>query len=242
MDAVNMVQAGDVASCVDWKLIVAIIAAVAGWAGFFLKRQAMKRYRSQDWAEWEKAFVAYRREHLQPFAEIIRKAYGRFVEGQHTVPQNWEEAVHAAKWPKNLPMPESLPLQLWRAQYGVGLDAEDEYLFKFAETIYPPFNALDKRPIQERSILRPDEFDIFHIARGGIADYFGLCGNMMTQSKHFAQFLEQVVRPNHYYKVKLIAYLELALVRAWGERSETGPGKLGLFRLGSHWKTDDKRA
>jgi hypothetical protein len=66
-----------------------------------------------------------------------------------------------------------------------------------------------------------------------------MCGDLMTQSKAFQEFLEQKVRANHYYRVKLIAYLEVALVRALGERAETGPGKLGLFRLGNHWKMDD---
>jgi hypothetical protein len=241
MDTINVTQAVDVVNSIDWKLIVAIIAAIAGWAAFLLKYQSNKRLYNQDWSKWEKNFVAYRREHLQPFAEILRKTYEKFIEGQHSVLQTWEEAVHAAKWPRNLPMPEGLPLREWRSLYGVGLDTEDEHLFKFAEAIYPVFNTLAKTPIQERSILQPEEFDTFHKARGGIADYFELCGNMMKQSRRFAQFLEQKVRPNHYYKVKLAAYLELALVRAFGEASETGSGKLGLFRLGHLWKTDDMR-
>lgn len=241
MDSSSVSQAVQLSSSIDWILIVAIIAAVAGWAGFFLQRQVLKRYRNQDWVKWEKAFVGYRRNHLKPFAEIIREAYSRFIKGQPNVPQTWEEAVHAAKWPRNLPMPENPPLQHWRTRYGVGLDAEDEHLFRFAGAIYPPYNPNDKKPIKERSIIQSKDFDNFDKARGGLADYFELCGNMMTQSKPFADFLEKKVRQNHYYKVKLIAYLELALVRAWGELSETGPGKLGLFGLGKRWKEDDRR-
>jgi hypothetical protein len=248
MDLQTIIQLPQSTPATDWALVARWVAAIAGWvaafagwSAFFIQRQTLRRLRIQDWSEWESGFVSYRRDHLQPFANMIRLAYGRFIEGHRSVPQTWEEAVHAAKWPKNLPMPENQPLQNWRARYGVGLDTEDEHLVRFAEAIYPAFNEIDKRTLRERSILRPEEFDIFDKARGGIADYFERCGQLKKRSKHLSRFLEEKVRPTHYYKVKLATYLELALVRAWGERSETGPGKLGLFFLGNCWKNDDKR-
>lgn len=237
MDSTNISETVNVANGVDWRTIILFIAAIAGWSAFFIQRLALKRSRDQDWVSWEEVFVKYKREHLKPFADIIEKAYNEFIKN-HRHPsflEKWEDAVHSAKWPRNLPMPENLPLQLWRVRYGVGLDAEDEFLFKFAEAIYPQFNPSDKRPLHERSIIvSPDEFSIFHDARGGMADYFELCGNMMERSRYFAEFLERKVRKNHYYKVKIIAYLELACVRALGETSETGPGKIG----GSIWIPD----
>jgi diguanylate cyclase (GGDEF)-like protein len=196
---------------------------------------------AQTLAEWEAAFVAYRRAHLKPFAECAREAYRRFRGAASHLPETWEEATHSAKWPRNLPMPGNPPLRLWWVQFGIGLDAEDENLFKFAESIYPPFNSLDPRPLRERSILTSSEFDVFDKARGGLADYFSLCGDLMLQTPAFADFLEEKVRPNHYYKVKIVAYLELALLRAIGDKVETGPGKLGLFQLGALWKGDDPR-
>jgi hypothetical protein len=241
MDATNAIQTVTDSGRTDWRLVLMTVAAVSGWAGFVLSLLAARRNRRQDWAEWEKAFVEYRRTHLKPFADIIRPAYGRFIEGQRNVPQTWEEAIHAARWPRCLPMPDAAPLQSWRTLYGTGMDAEDEHLFRFVETIYPSFNPSDKRPLRERSILPTDEFDRFDVARGGIADYFEACGQLRRLSRGFGRFLETKVRPNHYYKVKLAAYLELALVRVWGECSETSSGKAGLFALGSDWKTDDKR-
>jgi hypothetical protein len=41
--------------------------------------------------------------------------------------------------------------------------------------------------------------------------------------------------------VKIAAYLELALARAIAESSETGPGKIGLFKIGKLWSSDDTR-
>lgn len=217
-------------------------AALAGWVAYFLQRRMLQRLRETDLTAWDEEFVRYRRQGLKPLAETIRPAYGRFIEGQKAAPSTWEEAVHAARWPRDVPMPDAAALQLWRTRFGVGLDAEDEFLFRFCETIYPPFNSLDKRPLRERSILRPEEFDLFDRARGEVADYFERCGQRIQQSKRFTQFLEEKVRSNHYFKVKLVAYLELALARVWGEASETGPGKTGLFSLGKKWKYDDKRA
>ena len=89
--------------------------------------------------------------------------------------------------------------------------------------------------------MTPEEFDIFDKARGGVADYFHQCGNLRARSPEFAQFLEQEVRANHYYRLKLVAYLEIALVRAIGEFAETGRGKVGLFALGRDWSIDDMR-
>jgi|GEM_PF-2104971 len=241
MDTTNAIQTASNSGQPDWKLVLMAIAAVSGWAGFIFSLLTARRNRRQDWAEWGIAFADYRRTHLKPFADIIRPAYGRFIEGQRNAPQTWEEAVHAAKWPRCLPMPAAAPLQCWRTLYGKGMDAEDELLFRFVESIYPPFDPSNKRPLRERSILPPDEFDRFDVARGGIADYFEVCGRLRPLSKGFRRFLESEVRPNHYYKVKLAAYLELSLVRAWGECSETGSGKAGLFTLGDDWKTDDSR-
>jgi hypothetical protein len=233
----------------DWNLIgrwvgaiAAVATALAGWVAFFLQRRNLQRLRETDLTAWDEEFVRYRRQGLKPLAETIRLAYGSFIEGQKVAPSTWEEGVHAARWPRDVPMPDTAALQLWRTRFGVGLDAEDEFLFRFCEAIYPPFNSLDKRLLRERSILQPEEFDLFDRARGDVADYFERCGQRIQQSKQFAKFLEEKVRPNHYFKVKLVAYLELALARAWGEASETAPGKMGLFSLGKKWESDDKRA
>ena len=74
---------------------------------------------------------------------------------------------------------------------------------------------LDPRSTDEKTPQGKDA------AASSIADYFETCGNLRSMSQEFHRFLEERVRPNHYYKVKLSAYLDLALVRVWGECSET---------------------
>ena len=245
MDPKDIQEAAQAANSLDWHLVArwlatigGWIAAVAGWTAFFVQRH---RHFIQDIQKWDEAFVAYRRNHLKPFSESLRVAYDKLIKGNCSVLQTWEEATHASRWPRNIPLPDSIPLQLWRDRYGVGLDTEDEYLFKFAEAIYPAFNDTDKRPLRERSILAPEQFDAFDNARGGVADYFDTCGMLATHSEQFAKFWHDRIRPNHYYKLKIAAYLELALARAWGPRSETGPGKVNLFALGNICQPDDRR-
>lgn len=226
---------------VDWRLIVACGAAIAGWAGFIIQTLTLRRARRQDLEAWNAAFLGYRRNHLKSFAEQLRVAYERYRRDQPEAPEGWEDAVHGANWPPGLPLRPAGPLQSWHLKYRVGLDREDQFLLRFCEAIYPPFNDLDQRPVRERSILEPDEFDIFDHARGGVADYFDTAGKQAAESRSCRRFLKRHVRPNHYYKLKLSAYLDLALVRCWGPTSETGPGKKGLFTLGRRWSEDDRR-
>jgi len=242
----------------DWKLVVAIVAAVAafaGWAAFFIQRRALKlqrqalqvaqenleRLRGEDAAKWDEKFVEYRRLHLKPFAEGLRTAYARFQPGPGA-PATWEEAANTARWPRNLPLPGGERFQLWRSKYGIGLDHEDSLLIRFAEAIYAPYRADDSRLPRQRSVLTPEEFDAFDVARGGVADYFNSCGYLRQRSPGFSEFLESRVRSNHYQKLKMVTYLEIALVGALGQSNELGPGKLGLFDLGNLWHSDDPRA
>jgi hypothetical protein len=226
---------------VDWRLIALSVAAAAGWAGFAIQTALLCRARRQDMAAWNADFIAYRRDHLKPFAEQLRTAYDRYNRNQRGTPLTWEDAVHAANWPRGLPLSTGETLQSWWLKYGRGLDREDDFLLQFCGAIYPAFNELDKRPIRERSILEPNDFDSFDRARAGVADYFDRYSKMATASRPCRRFLEKDVRPNHYYKLKLSAYLDLVLVRCWGPTSETASGKQDMFALGREWSSDDPR-
>lgn len=112
---------------------------------------------------------------------------------------------------------------------------------RLAEHIYPPFDSTDKRSVLERSTLSQEDYETFDNAQGGVADYFDQCGLIRQQSSDFARFLENRVRAGHYRYVKLLAYFELAYVRAQGDAQLRVPGKKHLFELGNAWKSDDPR-
>jgi len=90
--------------------------------------------------------------------------------------------------------------------------------------------------------MTPEEFEVFHRARAGLTDYFHQCGSQRTRWPEFAQFLEREVRAHHYYRVKLVAYLEIALARARAaDFPEASREHVGLFQLGHKWRVDDTR-
>ena len=223
---------------VDWKLIVAVLAAIAGWAAFFVQRQQLWRNRSTDQETWYSSFVKYRRGALKPLAETIRSAYSRLKREFPDAPSTWEEAVHRARYPSGLPVKQ---LEQWHAEHQATLDGQDEFLMKVAEYIYPPCQPNDERPLKARSPLSLEEYDAFDGGRAGVADYFDLCARLRIYSSDFARFLEERVRPNHYPHLKLVTYLELAYVRGLGQGAHRGPGKVKLFELGTLWSSDDPR-
>lgn len=90
--------------------------------------------------------------------------------------------------------------------------------------------------------MTPEEFDVFHRARAGLADYFHPCARRRARWPEFAQFLEHEVRANHYYRVKIVAYLEITLARARAaDFPEASREHVGLFQLGRKWRVDDTR-
>jgi hypothetical protein len=86
------------------------------------------------------------------------------------------------------------------------------------------------------------DFDVFHRAHAGLADYFHQCGRRRAGHPEFEQFLEHEVRANHYYRVKVVAYLEIALARSRAaDFPEASREHGGLFQLGRKWRVDDTR-
>ncbi|PYN04985.1 MAG: hypothetical protein DME07_01415 [Candidatus Rokuibacteriota bacterium] len=69
-------------------------------------------------------------------------------------------------------------------------------LLRFCEAIYPPAEPSNLQSHRARSIMTQEEFDVFHRARGGVADYFHQCGSRRARSAKFARFLEHEVRAN----------------------------------------------
>jgi len=176
-----------------------------------------------------------------PFAETIRVAYQRFIDGRSGVPLTWEQATHQARWPRKTPLPPGEPLREWRSRHGVALGPDDELLLRFCEAIYPPAEPSNLQSHRARSIMTQEEFDVFHRARDGVADYFHQCGIRRARSAKFERFLEHEVRANHYYRVKIVAYLEIALSRARPDFPEADREHEGLFQLGHTWRDDDAR-
>src|SRR2546428_12853590 len=78
----------------------------------------------------------------------------------------------------------------WRSRYGAALGRDDEFLLRFCEAIYPPAEPSNLQSHRARSILTPEELDVFHRARVGVADYFHQCGSRRARSAKFARFLE----------------------------------------------------
>jgi len=105
-----------------------------------------------------------------------------------------------------------------------------------------PAEAWNLQSPRARSIMTPEEFDVFHRARAGLADYFHQCGSRRAGLPEFEQFLEHEVRANHYYRTKIVAYLEIALARARAaDFPEASREHAGLFQLGRTWRVDDTR-
>jgi hypothetical protein len=215
------------------------LAGIAGGIAVAIQRMELTRLRTETRSSWQDAFVTYQRAHFLPFAETIRAAYQRFVDGQEGVPLTWEQATHQARWPRDTPLPAGAPLREWRARYGAALGRDDEFLLRFCEAIYPPAEPSNLQSHRARSIMTPEEFDLFHRARDGVADYFHQCGTRRARSAKFERFLEQEVRTNHYYRLKAVAYLEIALSRARADFPEADREHEGLFQLGRRWQVDD---
>ncbi len=215
------------------------LTGLAGWSVVAIRRRELGRLRTENRASWQHAFVTYQRAYFLPFAETIRVAYQRFIDGRLGVPLTWEQATQQARWPRHTPLPPGEPLREWRSRYGTALDREDEFLLRFCEAIYPPAEAWNLQSPRARSILTPEEFDVFHRARAGLADYFHQCGR--ARWPEFEQFLEREVRANHYYRIKIVAYLEIALARARADFPEAAREHVGLFQLGRKWRVDDTR-
>jgi len=218
------------------------LTGLAGWSAVAIQRRKLGRLRSENRTSWQHGFVTYHRAYFLPFAETIRVAYQRFIDGRLGVPLTWEQATHQARWPRNTPLPPGEPLREWRSRHGTALDREDEFLLRFCEAIYPPAEAWNLQSPRARSIMTPEEFDVFHRARAGLADYFHQCGRRRARWPEFEQFLEHEVRANHYYRVKIVAYLEIALARARAaDFPEANREHVGLFQLGRKWRVDDTR-
>jgi len=218
------------------------LAGLAGGIAIAIQRRALTRLRTEIRAGWQDAFVTYQRAHYLPFAETLRVAYQRFIDGRPGVPLTWEQATHQARWPRDTPLPPGTPLRDWRSRCGAALGRDDEFLLRFCEAIYPPAEPSNLQSHRARSIMTPEEFDVFHRARVGVADYFHQCGSRRARSAKFARFLEREVRVNHYYRIKIVAYLEIALSRARADFPEADREHEGLFRLGGTWRVDDGQA
>jgi len=243
----------DVAAAASWTdppvlvaLVVAILSLLGVLVSFWrlarhtqqveLQDQQIRLLQEHDLAAWLKNLQEYRSNHLRPLAQTIRKAYAAHVGTQTGVPPNWERAVQLAPWPPGLPLPDGETLQSWKARFGNQLNSEGDYLLRFAEAVYVPAGpGQPSEPRNRTSVLDPEEYDRIDDARRGVADYFDACGTLAQKSDTFLRFLDGRVRGNHAQNVKLIAYLEIALVRALPEGSQPGPGKPGLFWLGSRW-------
>jgi hypothetical protein len=127
-------------------------------------------------------------------------------------------------------------LQSWKTRFGNQLNPEGDFLLRFAEAVYVPAGpGQSSEPRKRTSVLDSEEYDRLDDARRGVADHFDACGTLAQKSDTFLQFMDGRVRGNHAQNVKLIAYLEIALACALPEGSQPGPGKPGLFWLGSRW-------
>jgi hypothetical protein len=235
-EAVGSLDTGWVAAIAGW------LAGLAGWTAVAIQRRELGRLRTESRIGWQDALVTYQRAHFVLFAETIRVAYQRFIDGRPGVPRTWEHATHRARWPRDTPLPSGEPLREWRSRHGTALDRDDEFLLCFCEAIYPPADPWNLQPSRARSIMTPEEFDVFNRARAGLADYFHHCGTWQARLAKFKWFLEREVRANHYYRVKMVAYLEIALARARADFPEADREHEGVFQLGRKWRRDDVRA
>jgi hypothetical protein len=235
-EAIGSLGTAWVAAIAGW------LAGLAGWIAVAIQRKELRRLRAETRTGWHDALVTYERAHFLPFAETIRVAYQRFIDGRRGVPLTWEQATHQARWPRNTPLPPGEPLREWRSRHGTDLQRDDEFLLSFCEAIYPPAEPWNLQAARARSIMTPEEFGVFHRARTGLADYFHQCGTRQARSGKFKRFLEREVRANHYYRLKIIAYLEIAIARARADFPEADREHEGVFQLGCKWRPDDARA
>src|SRR2546428_12964113 len=104
------------------------LTGLAGWSAVAIQRRKLGRLRTENRTSWQHGFVTYHRAYFLPFAETIRAAYQRFIDGRLGVPLTGVQETDHARCPRNPPPPPGEPLGDEGSAHGTAVDRTDEML------------------------------------------------------------------------------------------------------------------
>jgi len=195
--------------------IAVLISLFALWRTEQTRRNAVK-------VAWDRA-----RDCRRTFWPIIRHAYQRFLStNSEGYPKDLEQLISVAGIPPNVPVPKATQIKDWYKTSHKSLSERQSQIWEFATKVYPRRNS-DITDVLERSIVKTEDRDEFDNSRRCLANFF-LRQREVSSNRRLAK-----VVPHVYRDVALLAWLELALVRAVGDEGPESAGyqgKKGLYQ------------
>ena len=158
------------------------------------------------------------------FWETINSTYKSWGKGRD-VWKSTQTLVDDAPFPLGFPLDASKNLLHWAATEPDTWSGAAHHLWNFAKELYPPALEDGTQPL---SVLLGDaEFEEFHKARAELSKFWNRLGKSLLHTKDISS--ESVTFfPSQFRLVKLLAYLETALVM---RTRDLGPHKQWMFEL-----------
>jgi hypothetical protein len=187
--------------------------------------------RNEKGAEFRRDFNDILKD-IMIFWRGLRSAYASHCKKVPHLPPSLEEFIDSVPPPEGLPVSNGKNLMQWAQQVPPKWSGQIQNLWDFVTQVYPS-SLSDGAVTPKTQLIDESTYDELHEARKKIANFWNRLGKAALETKDVSQEDLAELLSVHRRLVKILSYLEGALVL---RTLDKGPGRQYMFQLAHYSK------